>query len=69
MALTPGTKVRIGRDETKHPSRGSWPRFRDKTGTIVEVNRAGRGATEYGIGFGKSKRSDAWFKGYELAVI
>lgn len=69
MALTLGAKVRIERDETKHPSRGTWPWYRGKTGTVVGINRAGTGATEYGVGFGKAKWADAWFKGYELAVM
>jgi len=69
MALTVNTKVRIQRDETRHPSRGTWPRFRGKAGTIIEVNRARKGATEYGVSFTKARRTDAWFKSYELAVI
>lgn len=67
--LTVGTRVRIERDESRYPSRGTWPQFRGKTGTLLEINRAGRGATEYGIGFGAARRTDAWFKAYELTRL
>jgi hypothetical protein len=43
-----GDRVKIGRDETTHPSKGSWPQFRGKDGTIVETNLG-----EYGVSFGK----------------
>ena len=66
--LRVGSRVRVERDETLYPSRGTWPQFRGKTGTVVEVNRAGRGPTEYGVGFGKATRASAWFKAYELRL-
>jgi hypothetical protein len=71
-----GTRVRIERDETRYPSRGTWPRFRGKTGTIVEINLG-----EYGVVFGKAyERSDrpgvyryheppTWFQPYELRTL
>lgn len=71
LAHTPirvGTRVLIARDETRHPSKGSWPQFRGKTGTVIEINRAGGGATEYGIGFGKTVRTDVWFLAHELVA-
>ncbi|OBI79708.1 hypothetical protein A5664_01695 [Mycolicibacterium fortuitum] len=73
-----GDRVRIERDETRHPSRGTWPWFRGKTGTVVEINRDRKRPhlTEYGVVFGKvrSPRPSgsvamadvAWFKSYEL---
>lgn len=64
-----GDPVRVERDETRYPSRGTWPQFRGRSGTVVEVNRAGRGATEYGITFTKKPRTDAWFKRHELTHI
>ena len=79
--LTTGARVRIERDETRYPSKGTWPRFRSKTGTIVEINSAGGGSTEYGVVFGKvTARTDGrgafthgdtvtWFKAYELALL
>lgn len=36
-----GQQVRVERDETRWPSRGSWPRYRGKTGTIVLATRQG----------------------------
>lgn len=68
-SLIVGRPVRIARDEQNHPPRGTWPRFRSRTGTIVSINRTGKGATEYGVGFGKSQNADAWFKRHELAVV
>ena len=61
-----GDHVRVQRDERLYPSKGTWPQFRGKTGTIIEINRSGMGATEYGVGFAKSARTSAWFKAYEL---
>ena len=50
-----GDRVRIARDETRYPSRGTWPQFRRRTGTIIEVNtdRNHPHLTEYGVAFGK----------------
>ena len=31
-------RVRIERDETGHPCKGTWPQFRGRTGTVVEIN-------------------------------
>jgi hypothetical protein len=72
-----GDLVRIERDETRYPSKGTWPRFRGKTGTIVEIN-----VDEYGVCFGKviprksrpgsfdwDSADVAWFQPYELSVI
>ena len=59
--LSPGARVRIDRDETLHPARGTWPQFRGRIGTVVEVNhdRTRPGRTEYGVVFGKVRyRSD-----------
>jgi hypothetical protein len=43
-----GEVVRIERDETGHPVTGSWPRYRGRAGTVVEVNQAGGGPIEQG---------------------
>lgn len=79
--LAPGATVRVERDETKYPSRGTWPQFRGRTGTLIEVNRAGGGLPEYGVVFGTvTPRTDGrgayshsdivtWFKSYELRVL
>lgn len=83
-AVEVGTRVRIERDETRYPSRGTWPRFRGKTGTVVQVNvdRKRPHLTEYGVSLGKvTARTDGrgalnwesvdvvWFKVYELTPI
>ncbi len=79
--ISVGTRVRVGRDEAQHPSRGTWPRFRGKTGTVVEINedRKRPHLTEYGVVFGKVRTprsngsiamADAvWFKAYELRAL
>jgi hypothetical protein len=72
-----GDRVRIERDETRYPPKGTWPQFRDKTGTIVEINLG-----EYGVSFGKvwprpdrpgvyrwSDASLTWFQPHELRVM
>jgi len=73
-----GARVRIERDETRFPSRGSWPRFRGKTGTVVETNR-----DEFGVVFGKVwPREDrpgvlrwsgqepiTWFRAHEIKQV
>jgi hypothetical protein len=46
--LAVGDAVRIERDETRHPLKGTWPRFRGRAGTVVEFNLG-----EYGVAFGK----------------
>ncbi len=50
-----GDRVRIERDETRYPSKGTWPRFRGRVGTVVEINadRQRPHLTEYGVAFGK----------------
>ena len=50
-----GDRVRIARDETRYPPRGTWPQFRGRTGTIIEVNtdRNRPHLTEYGVTFAK----------------
>jgi hypothetical protein len=64
--------VRVERDETKYPSRGSWPRYRGRVGTIVQLNRRDG---EIGVAFSKPRRradgsllADAisWFLPHEL---
>ncbi|MCW2546789.1 MAG: 38, gp56 [Mycobacterium sp.] len=73
-----GTRVRIDRDETTYPAKGTWPQFRGKTGTVVEIND-----DKYGVVFGKVKErvnrpgtyqwsgdeSQTWFKRYEIRVL
>lgn len=71
-----GTKVRIERDERRYPSKGTWPQFRGKTGTVVEINLG-----EIGVTFGKAyPRPDrprvyrsagpvTWFQPYEITPL
>ncbi|AGK87516.1 hypothetical protein M045_gp37 [Mycobacterium phage HINdeR] len=44
--------------------RGTWRRFRGKTGHFVTRN-----SDEYGVSFSKDDVVDAWFKRYELVVL
>ncbi len=79
--FTVGDRVRIERDETRWPSKGTWPQFRGKTGVIVQVNvdRRRPRLTEYGVALGwVAPRTDgrtqfswdpkslAWFKVHEM---
>lgn len=62
-----GTKVIVQRDEKKYPSRGTWPRFRGKKGTV-----SGTSHGEIGVqfcndnAFEPKNGADAWFQRYEL---
>ena len=53
-----GDRVVIQRDETKYDSKGTWPRWRGKTGTIVEVNRDRKRPhlTEWGVSFRSTRQ-------------
>jgi hypothetical protein len=69
-----GARVRISRDEAVYPSRGTWPEFRGKVGTIVEINQG-----EYGVVFGKVRQPRAngsiamaeatWFQPHEVHAL
>ena len=41
-----GDQVCIERDQTRYSSKGTWPQFRGKTGTVIMVNRG-----EFGVAF------------------
>ena len=66
--------MRVERDETIYPSKGTWPKFRGKTGTIVEVNLG-----EYGVVFTKVRKPRSngsiamaeavWFQPHEVRVL
>lgn len=78
-----GDRVRVERDETRYPSKGTWPQFRCRPGTVVEVNRDRKRPhlTEYGLVFAKvSPRRDrpgkfnhgatvTWFKAHEITRL
>lgn len=79
-SMNVGDRVRIGRDETRYPSRGTWPQFRGRTGTVIEVNadRKRRHLTEYGVVFGATRErpngslaggGTTWFKAYEMCAL
>jgi hypothetical protein len=68
-----GDRARIERDETRYRSKGTWPQFRGRTGTVVQTSLG-----EYGVVFGKATpRTDGrgafqfegtvtWFQPHEL---
>ena len=75
-----GDRVRIERDETVYPSKGTWPQFRGKTGTIVMINRDRERPhlTEYGVVFGAVRQrgngtttgyAPTWFKRHEMSAL
>lgn len=69
-----GTVVRIERDEVRFPSRGTWPEFAGRTGTVVEINDG-----EIGVVFGKVRRprpngsiamaEAVWFQPTEIRAL
>ncbi|WP_197283483.1 hypothetical protein [Mycobacterium sp. Marseille-P9652] len=78
--LTVGERVRIERDQTRYPTKGTWPQFRGKTGTIIEVNAEIKRPhlTEYAVAFGSVSRrpngslaggDTAWFRVYEVRPL
>lgn len=52
MTVKIGTRITVTRDETRWPSRGSWPRWRGRTGTVVSGTSLEGSACEYGVVFG-----------------
>ncbi|MQA14218.1 MAG: hypothetical protein GEV09_08610 [Pseudonocardiaceae bacterium] len=66
-----GGRVRIERDEQLYPSKGSWPRYRGRTGTVVELNPTPTRTAppEIGVSFNATPRTDAWFQPHELAQM
>ena len=83
-AAAVGDRVRVWRDELAHPSKGTWPDFRGRTGTIVEINVDHRRPrlTEYGVIFSATRKRPnrpvcaasgqaivTWFKVHEIRVI
>lgn len=77
-----GDRVVVERDETRFPSKGTWPEFRGRTGTVVEVNedRKRPHLTEYGVVFVKvratpttfgsiSDGQPVWFKAHEMRDV
>jgi hypothetical protein len=76
-----GDRVRVERDETRHPSKGTWPQFRGRIGTVVEVNADLKRPelTECGVIFGATRRRPdgslhgddvvTWFKVYEITAL
>lgn len=62
-----GDRVVIARDEQTYPSKGTWPRFRGKVGTVVEINHDRRrpDRTEYAVCWGRVRPSAHRFGGYD----
>ncbi len=72
-----GDRVKIERDQKLYPSKGTWPQFRGRTGTVVQFNLG-----EIGVCFGKvwaaSPKANRvleweadqvyWFQPYEVAL-
>lgn len=69
-----GDRVRIERDEQLYPSKGTWPQFRHRAGTVVEIND-----DEYGVVFGKVRKprtngsiamaEAVWFRAWEIRAL
>jgi len=76
-ATTPnvGDRIRIERDETRYPPKGTWPQFRRRNGTVVEINSG-----EYGVVFSKVRKpregsgsiampEAVWFQPHEIRAL
>lgn len=62
--LRVGDRVRVERDESRWPSKGSWPRYRGKTGTVIVASNYG----EVGVDLNHQQKVTAWFLPHELTV-
>ena len=62
--------MRTERDEARYPGRGTWPRFRGRTGIVIMTNRDECGVAFGTVGYradGSAKSGNvAWFKSYEM---
>lgn len=61
-----GTVVKVQRDESRWPSRGTWPRFRGRVGTVVQYVHG-----EYGVSWDANPHptkegASSWFLPHEL---
>lgn len=67
-----GTIVLIDRDEKLYPSKGSWPRYRGRLGTIVAINKRDK---EYGVSWStnvtniRKENTASWFLAHELRAV
>jgi hypothetical protein len=72
-----GDLVRVERDETLYPSKGTWPQFRGRSGVVVEESHG-----EYGVALGRVRPIDGttrtrgpsgnavtWFQPWESTTI
>ena len=71
-----GDLVRVERDETRWPSKGSWPKYRGRVGTIVSINRSDH---ECGLSWRPNAAAqlgtntvvgvDSWFLPHEIVLV
>src|SRR5262245_910031 len=66
-----GQHGRVERDEEQWPSKGTWPRYRGRTGWVASVNRRDG---EVGVSWSRQEdiarmSAEAWFVPHELTVI
>lgn len=65
LGLVVGDRVKIERDEKRWPSRGTWPRYRGKTGTVSALNPE---FGEVAVKLDGGSRS-TWFLHFEVAAL
>lgn len=63
-----GDRVKIERDEKKFPVKGTWKHYRNKYGTLLEINKNGKGPWEYGVAVDGDPIT-AWFKKHEIRGV
>jgi hypothetical protein len=67
---TVADRVRIERDESRYPCKWTWPQFRCRVGTVVEVNRDRKRPhlTDWGVSFPNvTRRTDG--RGANTGVV
>lgn len=65
MTFRRGDRVRVERDERRWPSKGTWPKYRGREGTVVAISRSDG---EYGVSFNRSHDNITWFALHELVA-
>jgi hypothetical protein len=72
-----GTIVRVERDETRYPPKGTWARYRGRVGRVVTIHRehfpSGRVYVEIGVCWAlndhRHGQADSWFLPTEVVVV
>jgi hypothetical protein len=67
-----GDVVKVERDERLYPSRGTWPKYRGRIGTVVTALQQGEVGVSWkphAATYGAKMGADAWFHPHELTKL